>query len=518
MYKVMLVDDELLILNGLKNIIDWTNLNLEIAYLALDGKEAYQKYLENPVDIIITDISMPEFNGLELIKKIKKINRNTKFIILSGYDDFRYAKEGISLGIENYILKPINEEELSETLKNTVTKFENQNGTLFSQLKNMDIIGENILYRWITNSISSYELEERRFLFDLDLAYKYYSVSIIKFNKVSNMDSYTEIYKYIKNCDAKLRDGAVFVDLEGNAVLILGNNDIEGIEARAKEVLENKLISIKEKFGIDLFITQGNIEAGYTNVYKSYETAKELQNYLLIKGYNKIVTYKDYSSTINMKHVEGIVDFREFNKILLSKNKSTIQDFIENVFDKFCLLRDIKPVMLQDIAIRMMLTLSKLSKELNINNEKEEDLRGLILEICSIKTVEELKLKIVHESNILVEKSSSISTNLSPVIQQILSFINKNYSQEMSLKTLGNKYNINPSYLGQVFHKEVGEPFSDYINKIKNEKAKELLLTTNLKVSDVAKMVGYDDNSYFYRRFKEYFGISPNTLRGSKNY
>lgn len=116
MYKVMLVDDERLILQGVLNIIDWEKLGMEVIHMAENGKEALDKYKENPVDIIITDINMPVITGLELIMKIKEINKRAKFIVLSGYDEFSYARTAMKYGVENYILKPINEEELEAAL------------------------------------------------------------------------------------------------------------------------------------------------------------------------------------------------------------------------------------------------------------------------------------------------------------------------------------------------------------------------------------------------------------------
>ena len=106
----------------------------------------------------------------------------------------------------------------------------------------------------------------------------------------------------------------------------------------------------------------------------------------------------------------------------------------------------------------------------------------------------------------------------SPVVQQIVNYVNSNYYEELSLKTLSQKYNINSSYLGQIFNKEIGYSFSEYMNKVKNMKAKELILNTNMKINDIAKEVGYFDTSYFYRKFKKYYGVSPSTLREIKQY
>lgn len=126
MYKVMLVDDEKLILQGLLNIIEWDKLDLEVIHLAEDGMEALEKFKDNPVDIIVTDINMPRLTGLELLKEIKALDSNVKFIILSGYDEFSYARTAIKLGVENYILKPIDEEELESSLKKLKKKIEEE--------------------------------------------------------------------------------------------------------------------------------------------------------------------------------------------------------------------------------------------------------------------------------------------------------------------------------------------------------------------------------------------------------
>lgn len=119
----MLVDDEKLILEGLENIIDWGRLGLKITSTCLNGYDALEKFKEEPVDIVITDINMPRMTGLELIKEIRSFNSTTRFIILTGYDEFRYAQEAIKYGIESYILKPIDEEALELDLTNIIKQF-----------------------------------------------------------------------------------------------------------------------------------------------------------------------------------------------------------------------------------------------------------------------------------------------------------------------------------------------------------------------------------------------------------
>lgn len=180
MYKVLLVDDEPFIIDGLKQIIDWEEYGMEICGTAANGLEASHRLETNPADILITDIRMPKMNGLELIRHLKSRNSATRFIILSGYDDFEYLKESIQLGIENYLLKPVNQEELLATLVTTIRKIESDTNRTLNLPKDIDIIRENILFRWVANLIMPAELLERSSLLGIDLENTQYCVCVLR--------------------------------------------------------------------------------------------------------------------------------------------------------------------------------------------------------------------------------------------------------------------------------------------------------------------------------------------------
>ncbi|OPJ64598.1 response regulator transcription factor [Clostridium oryzae] len=518
MYSVMLIDDEVFILNGLKDLIDWTSLGLSIDNVALNGEEAIKLFNKKPADIIITDICMPKVNGLELIKEIKKVSEKTKFIVLSGYDDFNYAKESISLGIENYILKPINEKELYGTLEAIKAKLESEVKYNNMISRDKEILKDNILYRLMMNNINLIELKEREFLLDIRLDYEHYSVAIMKCDlETSGENTIDDIYDFIEDSSANREDICIFNNLEGNIVILFGSNKFEGFEAQILEYLKDIKNTLWDTFHVKCFITQGNIECGCLEVYKSYEIANKLQNYLLVQGYDKIINYFDYTQMHKLSNTKFSVNSHDFEKVILSKDQAAIDDYIDGIFEELKQSENITPDLVQNIAIKMLIEVNKICNEFNIQSN-HENLRDMILKICTIRTVDELKDEIKFESKSLVGNIKNVSQKMSPITKQVLSYIKENYYEELSLKTLGNKYNINPFYLGQIFHKEVGQNFSEFINKVKNEKAKELLLSSNLKVSEVAKKVGYTDNSYFYRKFKEHFGVSPNSLRENKNY
>lgn len=340
---------------------------------------------------------------------------------------------------------------------------------------------------------------------------------IINLKKCDNHKTY-EIYLAIKDLAEKMLDCSVFRDLDNNIVIIYGSNDYETINKDFQDMIESVETILEEKYSIFYFITLGSIENGHENAHKSYQTASKIQDYLLIYGYNKIITYDMFSS------MEGFIedsqlDAKEFNKVFLSKDLESVETYIGKIFDNLTTQARITPEGIYDIAIKMIFLITQLSDELKLPGwDKKENVKSLITEVLSFKTTEEIKEVVLLKSREFINLVNEEQSSISPIVQQVISHIDKHYGEELSLKTLAQKYNINPSYLGQVFNKEIGESFSDYLNKIRNEKAKELLLNTNLKVNEIAVKVGYIDTSYFYRKFRDYFGISPNTMRSSKNY
>ena len=167
-----------------------------------------------------------------------------------------------------------------------------------------------------------------------------------------------------------------------------------------------------------------------------------------------------------------------------------------------------------------MFLIDKTLEEFKLNRKYRNDsLSNIIVKLCNESTRENVKSFVLSELKELIElMDDNNRIKYSPVVQQVISIVNEKYYEELSLKTLAQKYNVNSSYLGQIFNKEVGVSFSEYLNKIKNTKAKELILNTNMKINDIAKSVGYIDTSYFYRKFKKYFGVSPSTIRDMKRY
>ncbi|WP_302537629.1 response regulator transcription factor [Clostridium saudiense] len=504
MYKVMLVDDERLILQGVLNIIDWEKLGMEVIHMAENGKEALDKYKENPVDIIITDINMPVITGLELIMKIKEINKRAKFIVLSGYDEFSYARTAMKYGVENYILKPINEEELEAALIDINKKIKDE-----KEEENIILEKNSILMKLLNGNVDSNELYYLKDIIRLEFKNKYYTVSNILFNNkdiknkidvqnlidVNTSDKYEIIYKF-----------------NGDIILINSwNTDVN--DESINKYYDTILKKLSSEFD-EVFIAVGDKVESIEDIPKSYADSNIIKKYILTEGYNSCL-YKNDIVKITNKNRSFNKEIEYLNKIIIEKNEDKTLEYIEKIFKN----EELAPEDIYDLSIKILLLIDKISEDFRLSkNYKDETLSSVIVSIYDASTIDRIKEIITNQ---VIELSKVMNTNIvkyTPIVQQVVNYIDERYFEEVSLKTLSQKYNINSSYLGQIFTKEVGYSFSEYLNKIKNMKAKELILNTNMKINDIAKEVGYYETSYFYRKFKEFYGVSPATLREFKNY
>ena len=506
MYKVMLVDDEKLIIEGLKNIIDWKELGLEVVETALNGKEAFDKFNENKIDIIITDINMPQVTGLELIKYIRDIDLNIKFVILTGYDEFNYAKEAIKYDVNNYILKPINEEELKDTLINIVRELDKKNK------RDIEILDKNRkLLQYINGNLDREFIYSIEKILNIDIYSKKYTVASIHITSEYDGDLFSNIRDIIDNNTSNGYE--ILNSNEGQAVLINSwDNNIEKKDIiNYYENIKNKIIKKLESY---IFIAIGEVVDKITEIDVSYDIAKELKKYSLTEEKNSCI-YLDLIKDKKEKRITFKEEIDILNKYIIERDIVEIERIVGEIIDN----EELTPRNIYDFSIKVIILIDEISNELKINrNYKSDNLSSTIVDLCNENTRESINTFIISEIKEIVDIMSSNDNKYSPVIQQIINIVEDKYYEELSLKTLSYKYNINSSYLGQIFSKEVGMSFSEYLNKIKNLKAKDLILNTNMKINDIAKMVGYIDSSYFYRKFKKYYGVSPSTLREMKNY
>lgn len=517
MYKVMIADDEKWILTGLKQIIDWESLSLKIIHTATNGEEALQKFSQEPVDIVVTDINMPKLNGLELLKQLKEINNNTKFIILSGYDEFAYAKEAIKIGVEGYVLKPFDETEIEDLLKNCIEK-----------LKNKDIVLDTpktkALVKLVTGSLNYCEntigtkilnKEEINTIGNKILNKEVYSLCILKTNQndmtdreILNIIDYISAYKSNFEIEVFCNNSDEFIILNGWTIYT-DEQEILSYYAKLQTLLATDL-------NIETFIAVGEITSDIWNINKQYNIAKSLLIYQIIKGFDTIATVDLLDKR---KNEEVNVDISKLHKFIIEQNKNEASRYIEDIIMNNVKQGNISPDYLYHVCIKIAILLDEVIRDFGIKNMPSiHILRSLIEQIYKADNISILTQLLIQQTREIMDIIGNDNSKYTPIIQQVIGYTHEHYQQDLNLTILAEKYNMNSSYLGRLFLKEVGCTFAQYLNQIKNNKAKELLLNTNMKINDISKSVGYYEISYFYRKFKKYYGVSPAVFREMKKY
>ncbi|GIO93868.1 MULTISPECIES: response regulator transcription factor [Paenibacillus] len=511
MRKVFFVDDEPLIAQGLATIVDWQNYDLHVSGSANDGVQALERLREDPVDLLITDIMMPRMNGLELIKKVKEMHPRTKFIVLSGYEEFEYVKVGITLGIQNYILKPISIEELEATIKHIRGDWEREELSRFRSEEDWRILRSNILQRWVNGDIKSSELKQRAELLGIPLNYASYQVYVLRL--ISDERPVSQLYRLTSLADECSRafsevlggdhEVICFPDADDDIVVMsAARNERRDTE---QEGIRNAMARLRELTGLRIWCSEGN--AGFNDfkdIQASYRKAKDLFNACLIAGDDMLL----YSPAAEPEAVQASSPSARpdtFAKLLIEGDIPSLQAYIESV-----LSGDGKePVVPRETSFNAAVQLMVAAKDM----EKNPDYSEVFTPMHRINTLQGLRnhvWRIVERSLARLEEAEQ---GYSPHVSFLVEQVQHHYPEELSLKTLSQRLQMHPNYLGQLFQQEVGASFSDYLNQYRIEKATQLLLHTDQKTADIALGVGYTDSSYFYRQFKKYTGVSPTEMR-----
>ncbi|CAM4129787.1 response regulator transcription factor [Lederbergia lenta] len=499
MYKVLLVDDEPIITQGLQALLNWEDYGFEVVYIAQDGEEALAYMKENTIHLLVTDIMMPKMTGLQLIEESQKIQSHIKYIILSGYQEFDYVKQGMRLGIENYLLKPVDEEELIKTVQavsqKLYTSLNRAHDPEFTTLK------DNTLWRLLNGEIEKSDWQERLSLYEMSFIQSFYNVSILHFTNDRDMKKSKQLRRYIE---------------ENYSATCLYNPDQELIiifEAEREDILveyNKKLTWYLEKAYAEIgnfFLSMGKAVTSIEDLEDSYILARELSLYQICLEANMLISDK-----INIDKQQLLRVQQEY-KVEVAKRVLKSEEEIAKGIKQFFGALHVGESYVSHIVVRKY-TIDLISYiHHSVQIDKYYNHTSAIEKLVYASNIEQIQEVLQDYCDELIHTIDNQNDTRSPIVQNVLEYMHANYNQELSLKTLSQRFHVNPIYLGQLFQKELGVVFSEYINHYRLEKAKELLKSTHLRAGEIGKQVGYSDTTYFYKQFKKNVGATPTEWR-----
>lgn len=535
MLKVILVDDEEIIRNGIQQSLDWNSLGFEIVGTAEDGEEALSTIAVTKPNLVITDIKMPFMDGLELIERVRTDYPEIYFIIISGHDEFPLAQRALQLGAYDYILKPIDLAYL-ESLLQKITADYRQRQKKAAQIASLEekvssqepllkeIFFQNLLEGKVTPEELTAKLQEYKDL----TPDAFFSVIIVQ------IDDYYLITQEQEETECRVIDEAFTAVIRNscdnaNVYVVRGHHHYEkhlicsaGDEKLLTEVVANTCANLHqqssefEKLSLSLAVSQ--IHQGINSLSKAYKEAAEALNYKYILGKKQVLFFNELNK-LHPKKPQGF-SYDESGIIVAVKtgDQTGLEHYLEDLKAKLNEQGKNSQLFLQIVVSNIFVQILKMLKE---SGGEAEEVFNDPLNTCAKILGNQTAAGALAELRQALDKVAtylSIKRNnkFSQILEKAKEYIRNNYAREdLSLDEVARSIGISPCYFSFLFKQEYGINYIEYLNKIRLEKAKELLTISDAKSYEVAYLVGFNNPTYFSMLFKKYHGVSPSEYKNS---
>lgn len=533
MLKVLIADDEKMICSLISQLLDWNALGYEIVGMAYTGVDAYEMIRKEQPDVIISDIRMPGYDGIELIKRTKEAGIEAEFVMISGFKQFEYAQNAMKYGVKYYLLKPIEEDklqEIAEEIKDAILS-RKQHDHYRNQLElEIQETRDKMKKRFLTSML--FGEQESRKIADCNSINQEYSTSFkegvfqavfIKVDTdrgeeesigsmIEKLEKYTDILGDVceEHITTEMHSG----------IITLVNYKFEQ-EALVRKKIEEMYEEIKKY--IDRF--EGfSVVLGVGRKMDHF-----LESNLCLKTAIDAIKYRIRISNTNIIYLENYqFEPYDINKIVTEGKK---QAYLSKVVSgdirgaQECLaatLREIRysggsysPILFFDILIAYVDLLTDYCKQQDLYSEEYE--RNLKKWNVSTDNIRSEKMLLAVTEDLIRETleyaaEEKKSKDIKP-IREIKKYIEENYMEEISLGQLAELVDMNASYLSSVFKKETGMTYSEYLILCRVKQASRLLVETNLSIGEIAHQSGYQDARYFSKQFSKQVGLKPSEYR-----
>lgn len=532
MYKLLLVDDEPDILNSMAKGIPWAVWGFEVAGQAKNGVEALELIKTLHPKVVLSDIRMPQMDGIQLMKKVNQQWPEIKMLILSGYSDVEYLKTAITNHVVEYLLKPTDLDEFEtvfQKIKEELDKEQKQVDEI-QDLKKKVVENKDYQYARILNDLirgyafdSNYQIlmEELGIQFKncLIMVFDFYNPNLEKEELGSKIALLKRIIRYCNSRQAS-KNAYYFAGFSEQMVGILSFQETEkewkGIVTNYLQELQSE---IQDLYGIESAVGVSDICNQVSRLYSRYEQAIKCMKQKTFLGTLSIVLYPDLQDFGDSQYNMWAFETDKIKQCILNGDLKGIEEEIDRVWQQFenKLMKDTSYI--DRITLECFYQISRwalsvyqirLEQLLAIQGKNYFDIQNMTLLKEKKDFLCQTFLLVSNEIKEIQESGKSMNS----LAQIMKEYVDKEYcSNSISLDLVAEKVKKNAAYLSKLFKRETGYNFSDYITQKRIEKSKELLLDPSLKIYHIAEMMGYADVSNFIKVFKKNCGVSPNEYR-----
>ncbi len=526
-YKVILVDDEIDVAERISHKINWNDIGFEEPVICNNALEALEVSEKIKPEVVMTDITMPYMNGLELAHKLKEEYPNIRIIIFSGYDEFEYAQEAVHIQAEEYILKPIDSEKLMQIFEKTKKSLdkeydEKQNVyKLESYYKDsLPILQESFYSSLMEGKVPVEKLEHYKNNYSIQLDGPYYCAVIIHVSTHSLNKQINPLYVSIsvrKLAEEKLCDqwnGKLFT-YQGNTVMIAQLNSQDSEITRLTDECDKFTRLAKGVADATVTIGIGRVCSNLIDISNSYAGARMAVSYRAIYGTTKAINI----SEIDPEQSKQVVSVsNEALDDVFKKIRMNNQSGLSTAIHDYLSMSTTKITKVPEFRFFVMQLASRLYGFAVVNKLDQNEIFNSYHDI--IMQVEKLELKDLEEwmRNICFKMQQMISVKRSNTTKNFIikavDYVSENYTNpDLTVESICSYLNVSYAYFSTVFKKEVGKSFTSFLTELRLKRAVELLLEKDEKTYIIAHDVGYSDPNYFSYVFKKAYGVSPNKYR-----
>ena len=518
MYSVFLVDDEPIVLEGLRTKIDWEGYGFNFIGEATDGEIALSMIHELKPDILITDIKMPFMDGLELSTAIKKTQPWIKIIILSGHDEFDYAKKAISIGIEDYLLKPFTSEEVVASLQKVAVQIDKEKAQLSSiskmkeELKSRDkLVQKEFLTELVHGSADMTNIMSKCQSLGIDLISRYYKILISQIDsKTNNSQNQQEALSLLNSYTSSWAQTLSFFHHNNRLVCIVKGNTATELEENIYGVAENIEHIATQNGDCKVITAIGKTVEHLSQISSSYEDTKKILELSTSSTQNRIINSDDVK-----ENDDFLTGFNESDP-LVDRLKYASKSDISLIIEESMTLINNNPgqfkVFASYLLIDLIMSVSKLIENLggNIKETNPEILQRSFID-NAVQNEDKFVSILENVLNIALEyRDSKMTGRYGDIILKAKEYINKNYAdQNTTLTTVAEVVCLSPNHFSTIFSQECKTTFIEYLTNVRIENAKKLIKTTDMKGYDIAYECGFSDPHYFSYIFKKNTGLTP---------
>ncbi|MCZ0704288.1 two-component system response regulator YesN [Natronobacillus azotifigens] len=506
MNRVVLVDDEQFVRKGIRALVNWEKIKYQVVGEASNGEDALEMILKQKPDVVLTDIRMPIYDGLKLINFVKQKSTHVpKFVIVSGYNDFKYAQRAVRMGVTDFILKPIDKKELENTFLSLTEVIEQER---MKEQLNKRFLNTSLFQRIVMEREEPKPKEITLLVGDSQTNICYVIVDIRDYLNWELIEQ-----DLIKAITSFIGDEQIFIHPieRGEFGVVFREQHLPNHFNGLSPFLLRFKKHIEKEINKKIFLFAGELNKGFEGLRASYQSARIASDRRYSQLHDDPLVFQK-----RFEEEEGQLKYQYIDQILEKIEENNI-DMIHQLVDEW--VRDVVTISASMESVKMFIF--HLEKELKgairrVTDEGDEETRlGSLTAVCEEKkTLAELKdamkIYVISAGKLLCQLNKE---KHSGDIYKVKNYIDKHYKENLTLKKIANEFYMNPVYLGQLFKKNHGTYFKDYLLNVRMEKAKQLLRQTDLRIYEVADQIGFSSPDYFVVQFEKKEGMTPSNYR-----